>query len=103
MVVTETNLYVTGRIIIFPDGRQKLVRTKLTLEPSKLDEYYTVKPGDMLDDIAYRRYKDFVDKAWTCWWVIADVNKIKNPLDLSALLHKEILIPNIQRVLLSLQ
>jgi len=101
--VSEINLYVTGRVIVFIDGRKKLVRDKLKLEPSKTDDYYTVKKGDMFDEIAYRYYNKFVLRAETCWWMITDMNKVKNPLFMEPFIGKEILIPNIQRVLLSLQ
>lgn len=100
--VTETNLYTTGRIVVFTDGRQKLVREKLKLEPSKTDFYYTVKKGDMWDEIAYRYYNKYVNRAWTCWWMITDMNKVKNPLDITPYIGTEIVIPNIQRVLLVL-
>ncbi len=102
MIVSQTNMFVTGRVIIFNDGTQKLVRDKLKIQSAITDEFYTVLAGDMLDEIAYRKWKDKVDKAWLYWWIIADINKILNPLDISDFVGREIIVPDIQRVLLLL-
>ncbi len=103
MELPSSNLYTTGRIINFPDGRKRLIRGRLSIEPSTTDMYYIVKPNDMFDDIAWRAYRDLVDRAWLYWWVITDINKVKNPLDMQPWIGKEIVVPNLQRVLLKLQ
>jgi hypothetical protein len=56
----------------------------------------------MLDDIAYRFYKDVDPYADKWYWVIADANDIENPLDLSAYVGKDILIPDLLTVKLLL-
>lgn len=89
------NPYANGRMILFVDGTAKLVRTAKDYQARETDEYYVVKIGDLITRIAYRYYKEKVMLPSHYYWVIADVNKIKNPLDLSAYVGKEILIPNI--------
>jgi hypothetical protein len=96
IVLPSSNMFANGRQIVFADGTQKLVRDKITYEPIEPDEYYTVKIDDVITGIAYQKYKDKgVDKPSHYWWIIADANNIRNPLDLSKYIGKEIIIPNI--------
>lgn len=96
-----SNLFSNGQMIIFSDGTGKLVRDKITYIPTEPDDYYTVKYADRLTSIAYKFYKNKVLLPSHYWWIIADANNIKNPLDLSALVGKEIIIPNILNFKLS--
>jgi hypothetical protein len=89
------NLYSNGRAVVFEDGTGKLVRDKIEYEPQQPDEYYTVKIDDVITRIAYKYYRNKVKNPQRYWWVIADANKIFNPLDLSGLVGKQIVIPNI--------
>lgn len=90
-----SNPYANGRVIVFADGSAKLVRDRIEYVSKEPDDWYTVKHGDRLTSIAYRFYKDKVQLPSHYWWIIADVNKIRNPLDISAYIGKDILIPNI--------
>lgn len=99
----DNNLYSNGKIIEFKSGDKLLLRNKLKYELGTDDIYHLVKDGDRLDLLAYRYYDSNVEDASKYWWILADVNEIMNPLDLSELVGTEILIPNISRVLLVLQ
>lgn len=101
IVLPVSNMYANGRMIVFSDGSARLVRDRVTYDPAEPDDYYTVKYGDRLTSIAYRFYRDKVLLPSHYWWIIADANKIRNPLDLSALIGKEIVIPNILNFKLS--
>lgn len=90
-----SNLYANGRILVFSDGTQKLRRDRVEYVATEPDDYYTVKIDDSITKIAYDFYKDKVELPSHFWWIIADANKIRNPLDLSALVGEEIVIPNI--------
>lgn len=96
-----SNLYANGKILVFKDGTGKLKREPVTYIPSEPDDYYTVRINDRLTSIAYKFYNDKVLLPSHYWWIIADANKIKNPLDLSALVGNEIIIPNILNFKLS--
>jgi len=96
-----SNLFANGQMIVFADGTGKLVRTKSVYVPSEPDDYHSVKYGDRLTSIAFKFYRNKVQLASHYWWVIADANNIKNPLDLTALVGKEIVIPNILNFKLS--
>lgn len=97
------NLYRNGSIIQFEDGEQLLIREPLQIAGTIRDNYHTVLRTDRLDILAYKFYSSFVEDSSKYWWVIADANNITNPLDLSLLIGKEILIPNILTILLELQ
>lgn len=97
------NLYINGLLLIFEqDGEQSLIRTPLEIIGQPDDLYYRVIDSDRLDLLAYKFYGKIVEDASKYWWVIADANKIFNPLDISEFVGKEILIPNINRILLQL-
>lgn len=90
-----SNMFANGRMIVFDDGTGKLARDPITYTPTEPDDYYTVKKDDVLTRIAYKYYKSKVDLPSHYWWIIADANNIRNPLDLSSYVGKEIVIPNI--------
>lgn len=90
-----SNMYANGRQIIFADGTGKLRRYIVVYDPTEPDSYYPVKHGDIITQIAYQKYKSFFPKASHYWWMIADANKMINPLDLTRYLGVEIIIPNI--------
>lgn len=97
------NVYRTGTILLFENGEGMLVRDLLELAAGEEDSYHTVKKSDRLDLLAYNYYKNTVADASKFWWVIADANSIENPLDISLLVGKDILIPSILNVLLTIQ
>lgn len=90
-----SNLYANGRIIIYADGTGRMIRDIVDYKPAETDDYYVVTINDVITRIAYRFYKDKVLLPSHYWWIIADANNIRNPLDLSGLVSKEIVIPNI--------
>jgi len=102
--LNQGNLYTyKGRIVDFGNGEFHLLREPLTWLPNNEDSFHTVKSGEMLDFIAHDQYKQYTDNAQSYWWVIADVNLIANPLDMSALVGVSILIPNILNVKLKIR
>lgn len=90
-----SNLYANGRIIIYSDGTGRLVRDIINYVPAEMDDFYTVSMDDVITRIAYKFYKSKVELPSHYWWIIADANNIKNPLDLTDFIGKEIVIPNI--------
>ena len=102
LALSRNNLYSAGFVVQLNEDEGLLLRDKLEIKGGVDDEYYTVTKDDMLDLIAWKKYKDEVDDPSKYWWIIADANNIINPLDLSEFFGKEILIPNITNVLLNL-
>jgi hypothetical protein len=96
------DLYRNGEIQVFENGDKLLQRPLIKVEASLTDSYYKVKDLDNLPLIAYKSYEGTIENASKYWWVIADANNIENPLDLSKLVGKSILIPNIQKFQLNL-
>lgn len=97
--VRDNNLYANGYINSYPDDDElELLRSLLVIEPKEEDEWHTVVYNDRIDILAWKYYGTVVTDASKYWWVIADANNIYNPLDLSELIGKKILIPNILRV-----
>lgn len=94
--VRNNNLFVTGRHIVFESGEELLIRRPLTQDLFTDDQYsfYTVNTGDRLTDIAYYEYTGKLKDPSKLWWVIADVNEIFEPYDISDLEGKSIIIPN---------
>jgi hypothetical protein len=97
----ESNPYANGYII--QDGTEEtLERDPIAYVGNRLDTYYTVRQNDMIDSIAWRYYRTFVPDAERYWVLIADVNGIENPLDLSAWVGRELLIPDFLTIQLQL-
>ncbi len=90
-----SNPYANGRIINYADGTGRMIRDIVDYKPTETDDYYTVTVNDVITRIAYKFYKDKVLLPSHYWWVIADANSIKNPLDISGFAGKEIIVPNI--------
>ena len=66
------------------------------------DQFHKVMETDTITQIAWMYWRKEIEDASKYWWVIADVNLIENPLDLSAYVGKNILIPNLTLILLNL-
>jgi hypothetical protein len=74
----DDNPYYNGTVFEFDDGSLSLDRTPLVYEKSENDRYYTIGEGESLDGISNQAY--FNSKLW---WMIADINEVFFPLDLS--------------------
>jgi nucleoid-associated protein YgaU len=92
------NVFSLGKVISFTDNTFMLVREPLTIEGKLGDKYYTVKMGDRLEQLAWLHWRKKIEGAQFYWFVLADANKIINPLDLTDWVGKEILIPDIMRI-----
>lgn len=69
------NPYSSGTLMGFPDGSLALDRNKVNYVKSERDKLRVVTKQDTLDGLAFMYYGDS-----KFWWLIADVNKIDNPL-----------------------
>jgi hypothetical protein len=96
----ESNPYSDGSLELYSSGLSELNRSELEWAGEETDRYHTVRITDDLDYISHEYYKGIVDKPEWYWWVIADVNKIEYPLDISELAGQKIIIPDIQLYLL---
>ena len=90
--VSPSDLYSSGYVIKLSDGRQLLKRVKMAYTPtSTRDITHIVKDNDRIWDIAFRYYRNPL-----LWKVIADVNDIMNPFELT--IGQELTIPDIDKV-----
>lgn len=100
--LSPSNPYRNGVIFVYQDGEQELSRVIAVWAGAENDKYHNVKKGEELDFIAWKNYKDILEKPEWYWWAIADANEIENPLDLSEFIGKDLVIPDIQIFLLTL-
>jgi len=96
--IPRNNLYGNGRIIQFNDGEQIIIRDLITSDKFEDFEYHTVMQNDEITNIAYKYYKGVANDASKYWWVIADVNNIMRPHDISDLLGQDLIIPNLRQL-----
>jgi nucleoid-associated protein YgaU len=94
--LAKNNLYANGFIIPLQGEELLLKRDKLQYTPvTTRDKYHSVTDQDTLWNIAYKYYKDSKR-----WHIIADVNNIYNPLELTP--GASLLIPDIDQINLRL-
>ena len=98
----NNNLYRNGRVIRFSDGDELLIRKQVTLEGTLTDNYHVLKKGERLDQLAWKYYKMLAKDASKYWWLIADANKIYNPMELDSYIGQELLIPNLTKAIVRL-
>lgn len=91
----SNNLYINGRIVLFDDGEQVLIREPLKKSSFNNISYYSVKEDEELTAIAYKCYVGKVKDPSKLWWLIADINDIFKPFDLSTFYGKDLLIPDV--------
>lgn len=91
------NAYQDGKIFALESGNYT-TRTPIVWQPQPNDKYYAIKKDDTLESIAQNAYQAYKENACLYWWLIADVNKIYTPLDLSNYIGKKIIIPDILRL-----
>ena len=98
------NLYRNGILVEFDVSNEVvLLREPINYEPEENDIYHTVRDSDRLDLLAYKYYGGLIEDSSKFWWIIADVNNAEFPLDLSSFVGKQLLIPDLFKVLLSIQ
>jgi nucleoid-associated protein YgaU len=73
----SNNPYSIGTIFIFPEGDALLERKPIEVTKSPRDQYYTIKKGDTLNELAFRYFGNSKE-----WWILADVNNIEFPFEL---------------------
>lgn len=99
----QNNVYRNGVITTFIESNENiLLRDKLNIENFVNNQYHIVTDFDRLDLLAYKYYSEIVDDSSKYWWVIADINNIMNPLDLSELVGTQIIIPDLLRIIINL-
>ena len=88
--VPVDNLYANGFSIDLTQGRKLLKRNKIKYTPSAInDRSHRLVEGDTLWSLADRFYQNS-----KLYHIIADVNNIENPLDITALVGTELIIPD---------
>ena len=91
MEINPDNPFVTGYLLTYKEGDTSLERQKIEHSASPNDKLHTVKDGDNLSDLSSDYYKS---SKW--WWVIADVNNVYDPFDLTP--HKNLIIPDLNLI-----
>lgn len=83
-----SNPYITGRFVELHDGTVILKRRQLEYNTSSFnDRSHRVSYGDTLWRLAFKYYGNS-----KLWWIIADVNNIINPFELT--IGVDLLIPD---------
>lgn len=87
----DNNPFITGYVINYKQGDQSLERFTLSYQKSDNDEMHSVTDYDTLWNISFDKYGTS-----KYWWVLADVNNIFNPFELTV--GSNLLIPDINRI-----
>jgi hypothetical protein len=98
MAISSNNLYSGGYIYTFPDSTSVMVRNVFEYTAKDNDNIYTIREGDTLWQLAWWSYKRFRRDASKLWWILADVNNIENPLDISSLVGTQIVVPTLKNL-----
>ena len=96
MEINQDNPFITGFVFQYTEGDFSLEREKLKYIQSENDELHQVTKWDTLSDISYDKYGS---SKW--WWVIADINNVFDPFDLSP--HTNLILPDINPIKADLQ
>lgn len=91
------NAYADAKVFALTSGNYTL-RESIVWQPQPNDKDYTIKKGDTLESIAQNFYQAYKENACLYWWLIADVNKIYTPLDLTNYIGNKILIPDVLKL-----
>lgn len=101
LILSSDSLYRNGEVIEFENGEQLLLRDTVEHIPQPKDIHHSYREGELLDSIAWKRYKGQVDNSERYWWAIADANEIQEPLNLDDYPYATtFIIPDIQSLLL---
>ena len=91
----RVDAFSSGYRIYYKEGDESLQRSMIIHKEDLNDTIYTIKEGDTITSISYRFYNEPL-----YWFIIADVNNIENPLELT--IGNNIIIPNINKYQLNL-
>ena len=86
--MSQDNPYDRGTLLNYLEGDQSLERKPVLYTPSVGDRFHIIKDTDQLDGIAFKYYKNS-----KLWWLIADVNSIFNPFELTT--GDKLIIPDL--------
>ena len=89
--VRKDNPFTTGYVINYTQGDASLERTPIVYVPSVNDRLHVVKKYDTLWDLSFDYYGNS-----KYWWVLADINDIINPFELTS--NTNLIIPDIARI-----
>ena len=102
MELKNENLFQTGQIEQFSDGSEILTREQLKYVATGKEKLHIVKQGETIRGLAFLYYKNMSSEPQNWWWLIADVNRIENPLFLSEIIGLTITIPDLYQAKLSI-
>lgn len=101
MELDISNLYANGGFTVdFDNNNKELYRKILPYKKQNGDKKHIIVQGDTIEKIAFLYYQGIKQNAGRYWFYIVDCNKdiITNPLDLSSLVGKQIIIPDVFRI-----
>jgi hypothetical protein len=98
MNISAHNPYEKNGVEIdLEEAEQKLLfRKKVEWKPQQTDKVHIVEVGETMDSIAHLYYSPVRSFGGRYWWLITDANKIHNPLDISAYVGRQLVIPDIK-------
>lgn len=95
MEFNQDNPFVTGFVMLYNEGDSSLERIPLKYTPSPNDKLHKVTRWDNLSDLSFDYYGS---SKW--WWVIADVNNVFDPFNLTS--NESIIIPDLDLIKLQI-
>ena len=97
--LSQDNPYADGIVFEYEDGSQELERNAYNYAISGLEKIHTVSEGETLEGIAYQYYRKMVNNPGRYVVLLAEVNQIDNPLNLSDLTGTQLIIPDVLKLL----
>jgi nucleoid-associated protein YgaU len=94
MELENTNPYANSNILEFADGTSELERIPYEYTVTGNETTHIIHQKDTLDSIAHTYYQDFTENAVDLWIMLAEINGIDYPLDLSPYVGKKLIIPD---------
>ncbi len=91
----ESDRFFGGTFYKYADGTIDLQAPTYKVPENFKFTLHKVVQGQTLDRIAFANYGKLVEKASRYWWLIAEVNGIDRPWDLSDWVGKDLIIPDI--------
>lgn len=97
MILSLSNPYANGSIIVFEDNTAELDRNPVQLPEGITYQIHRVKENEFLDSICQTYYPKAENPAWYSL-VLAEINDIDFPLDQESYVYKELLIPDFEEL-----